>query len=69
MARARHSRGEYEKLLRAAERAGLDVSGGGKRHYVVKGKDGRSTVYVSCSPSASGTKRVRSDLRKLGVDV
>lgn len=68
MARPRHSRGDIEKVLKAAEKAGCRITGGGRKHYAIWLPDGASVVYVSGSPSRGPVaEKTRRALEKRGV--
>lgn len=69
MAREHTGRGrssDYRKLIKAAKRAGWEISRTGSGHVRCQPPQGRP-VIISFSPGTSGVKKTTAQLRKAGL--
>jgi len=67
---ARPSNKLVAKLVKACDRAGWEISGGGSKYYVMKAPDKKTIIVVSSTPRNERQVRGIIDrVRKMGVEI
>lgn len=58
-----------KEFVRAATRAGWEVSMTNGNHIRFRSPDGKQSVFTGSSPSDSAAANLRAQLRKAGLDI